>query len=360
MDEPDTKGTFGPEDLEAFPGAADDTGHEAVPEGAAGQPEDVDGRPEGAADGGQREEGRAAGADRTRPDPDRTPREPVGAAEVNPWNGPIDPAYGDPEPMPGSTKPRYRMGAGAVALIVVAVVVAAVAIAFAGPRLLGSSERDADELEAALSGADPLDHGPRDDAPGEDLPEELLGDGAGGGEPVDPDGLDASERAAWEAVDARLGALAAGDQVEMDLIASLVSEGFASQMGDLTLTDCGVDATEYARVMTEGLTYTIDDVYVGVEGDSALVSATVTCRDVFSVIDGFNAMMAAYKGSEEFETSTYEQDIERVGIMFMEAARIAPLNDGYRMDFVLAADGDGWAINESAWELELDYLFDVE
>ena len=127
----------------------------------------------------------------------------------------------------------------------------------------------------------------------------------------------------------------------------------------VSLEMCGVDPQEYARTMLDGLTYTIDSVYVSAEGDTALVSATVTCRDVFEVIDEFNAMMEAYTSSEAYEVSSLAEDYERVGIMFMEAARTAGMNDGYAMDIYLDRDGDTWTIDETMWEMELDYLFDV-
>ena len=56
----------------------------------------------------------------------------------------------------------------------------------------------------------------------------------------------------------------------------------------------------------------------------------------------------------------YLSDVERVGIMFMEAARRAPLNDGYAMDLVLLNVDGAWKIDEESWEADLDYLFDVE
>ncbi len=290
--------------------------------------------------------------------------------EVNPWNGPMDPSYGEGTP---AAKGRRGIGAGAVVAIGVIAVVIAVAIAFVGPHLLKPSEPARGD-DPVFEGIDPLDHDPldhdtfddgfADDIFGEDAEdiesylnegEDLAYSGA-----VSPEGLDEQERAIYDVADERLAALAAADPVETSLIAALVSEGFADQMEIFTLSDCGVDAEEYARVMLEDMSYTINDVYASYEDDAALVRVTVTCRDVFSVIDEFNTLMDVYKNSEEYAVSSYEEDVERVGIMFMEAARRAPLNDGYAMDLVLRNVDGAWKIDEENWEANLDYLFDVE
>ena len=295
-----------------------------------------------------------------------TPKEP----EVNPWNGPVDPSYGESAP---SAMDRRGIGTGVMVALGIVAVVIAVAIAFVGPHLLKPTE-PAREDDPVFEGIDPLDHDPLDhDTFDDDFADDIFGEDAediesylNEGEDlaysgaVSPEELDEQERAIYDVADERLAALAAADPVETSLIAALVSEGFADQMEIFTLSDCGVDAEEYARVMLEDMSYTINDVYASYEDDAALVRATVTCRDVFSVIDEFNTLMDVYKNSEEYAVSSYEEDVERVGIMFMEAARRAPLNDGYAMDLVLRNVDGTWKIDEESWEAELDYLFDVE
>lgn len=384
MDERDERDEGTLNDLECFPGATPTApatpdaplpsgglqegkvafGAEAASDAAPGQAAEAD----SAADAPSLAD--AAGADRSAApggdaapagQPARATGEPAASPvhsepEVNPWNGPVSPSYG--ETSPTAAAPRRGVNGAVVAVVAVAVVALAVVFALVGPHLLAPAEDDpADEV--LVENIDPLDH----DVPDPDLPEGLSEEDIEGlltGGSVDPATLDGAERAVFDTADARLAALAGADSVEMDLIGSLVSEGFAHQMEVFTLADCGVDPTEYARVMVEGLTYTIDSVYVGQAGDSALVHATVTCRDIYAVIDEFNAMMDAYTSSDEFQLATMEEDAERVGIMLMEAARRAPLNDGYAMDIVLRAEGDGWVVDENAWTSELDYLFDVE
>lgn len=290
--------------------------------------------------------------------------------EVNPWNGPVDPSYGEST---SAATGRRGIGTGVVVALGIVAVVLAVAIAFVGPHLLKPSEPARGD-DPVFEGIDPLDHDPldhdtfddgfADDIFGEDAEdiESYLNEGedlAYSGV-VSPEELDEQERAIYDVADERLAALAAADPVETSLIAALVSEGFADQMEIFTLSDCGVDAEEYARVMLEDMSYTINDVYASYEDDAALVRVTVTCRDVFSVIDEFNILMDVYKNSEEYAVSSYEEDIERVGIMFMEAARRAPLNDGYAMDLALRNVDGAWKIDEENWEANLDYLFDVE
>lgn len=365
-------------ELEVFPGAF---AAEELP--AAGEPSAAPETTEAPAEGTESEASAPAaeGADPAGPAAQTapvTPKEPEAnpwngpvdpdygkEPEVNPWNGPMDPSYGEGAP---AAKGRRGIGAGAVVAIGVIAVVLAVVIAFVGPHLLKPTE-PAREDDPVFEGIDPLDHDTFDD----DLADELFGKDAEDiesyldegedlayGDAVSPENLDEQERAIYDVADERLAALAAADPVETSLIAALVSEGFADQMEIFTLSDCGVDAEEYARVMLEDMSYTINDVYASYEDDAALVRVTVTCRDVFSVIDEFNMLMDVYKNSEEYAVSSYEEDVERVGIMFMEAARRAPLNDGYALDLVLRNVDGAWKIDEESWEADLDYLFDVE
>ena len=168
------------------------------------------------------------------------------------------------------------------------------------------------------------------------------------------------ERAAADVATERLELLANADPSMLTFIGDMVNEGFTSQMDGITLGDCGVDPTEYASIMLDGLTYEIDSVYVSDASGTAIVNVTVDCHDVFDMIDEFNAMLEAYTSSDEYNYTTAEEDMQRVGTMFLEAARVSDMNGGYDFAIDLERDGDTWVIDEESWEAEMDFLFDVE
>ena len=228
----------------------------------------------------------------------------------------------------------------AVGILVVLLVGAVAALGvLVVPKLLGTDETPRVE--------EITDDKQRDEAP--DLSEDATTNS--------PDG--ASEDALRADATDILDGLANADAASLSLIGDIVSEGFENQM-DLTLESCGVNPIDYASTMLEGFTYEIDSVYTGEDEDTALVTATIDCRDVFSLIDNFNTMLDAYVSSDAYQTSSVEEDMERVGYMFMESARTADMWGGYPLTLEFTRSGDSWELDEDAWEEELDYLFDVE
>ena len=168
-----------------------------------------------------------------------------------------------------------------------------------------------------------------------------------------------SEEQATLAAQAELDKLQNADPEALALVGAIVNEGFENQT-DETLEACGVDPEEYARIMLDGFSYTIDDVYVYESIGEATVYATVTCRDVFDLIDNYNYMLEAYMNSDDYAHTTYEEDCQRMGMIFIEAAEAAEMNDGYQMTIDLVYENGSWVVDEDTWESELDWLFDVE
>lgn len=244
----------------------------------------------------------------------------------NPWNGPTptanDAGYWDAAYEGERPHAPRRSGAGAA--VVIAVIAAAVVLVAAFvflPRVLSSRA------------------------------------GWSGGVPAEMTSF--SEEGARSAASAALDTLVNADEGQLELIGDLVDEGFENQM-DFPLAMCGVNATDYARTMLEGFSYEIDEVHLDSSEETAYVTATVEVRDVFSMIDMFNELLATYTSSEEYQTSTVAEDLERIGYIFMEAARTAEMNDDYPFALELSYEDGVWEVDEDAWEAELDYLFDVE
>ena len=265
------------------------------------------------------------------------PEQPPAYAQP-PAAGYAAPAQAD---MPTPVQPQKKSNAGLIVggiVGVLLVVVAIVLVAFVIPNLNSPS---------ASTGDVTVDEPAEPDAPADDPAEPSV--------PADGD----AEALVTAAAEAELDKLKNADPEALALVGDIVNEGFENQTGE-TLETCGVDPEGYARIMLENFSYTIDDVYVYESIDEATVYATVNCRDVFELIDNYNYMLEAYVNSEDYQYTTYEEDCQRMGMIFIEAAESAGMNGGYQMTIDLTYENGSWVIDEDQWESELDWLFDVE
>lgn len=265
------------------------------------------------------------------------PEQPPAYAQP-PATGYAAPAQAD---MPTPVQPQKKSSAGLIVGSIVGVllvVVAVVLVAFVIPNLNSPS---------ASTGDVTVDEPVEPDTPADDPAEPSV--------PADGD----AEALVTAAAEAELDKLKNADPEALALVGDIVNEGFESQTGE-TLETCGVDPEEYARIMLEDFSYTIDDVYVYESIDEATVYATVNCRDIFELIDNYNYMLEAYVNSEDYQYTTYEEDCQRMGMIFIEAAESAGMNGGYQMTIDLTYENGSWVIDEDQWESELDWLFDVE
>lgn len=304
----------------------------------------------------------AAGA----PMPPAAPQQPAPAPDQNPWNGQTSagytqpaswqipqqpPAYAQPDgTAPGAptqpapqppVPPAKKSNTGIIVGGIVGVLLVAVALILVLVVIPGLSEPSASTGDVTYD--EPMDDPADEPAPSysdEEVPDD-------------------SDEQATLAAQAELDKLQNADPEALALVGAIVNEGFENQT-DETLEACGVDPEEYARIMLDGFSYTIDDVYVYESIGEATVYATVTCRDVFDLIDNYNYMLEAYMDSDDFAHTTYEEDCQRMGMIFIEAAQSAEMNDGYQMTIDLVYENGSWVVDEDAWESELDWLFDVE
>lgn len=304
--------------------------------------------------------------------PPAVPQQPAPTPEQNPWNGQVGagytqpaswqipqqqtapqqpPAYAQPDgSAPGAptqpapqppAPPAKKSNTGIIVGGIVGVLLVAVALILVLVVIPGLSEPSASTGDVTYD--EPMDDPADEPAPSysdEEVPED-------------------SEEQATLAAQTELDKLQNADPEALALVGAIVNEGFENQT-DETLEACGVDPEEYARIMLDGFSYTIDDVYVYESIGEATVYATVTCRDVFDLIDNYNYMLEAYMDSDDFAHTTYEEDCQRMGMIFIEAAQSADMNDGYQMTIDLVYENGSWVVDEDAWESELDWLFDVE
>lgn len=166
----------------------------------------------------------------------------------------------------------------------------------------------------------------------------------------------ADEQEAVDALTARLDQYKSASDEAVAEIAALADKGFQEQTG-FTMADCGVDSAAYARAVLEGFDYEISLVSA-YEGDTdGFVSADVTCRDAWGVLDTLNAKITDYTSSDEYASTTQEQDMAKMGEMLMAAAQEAPLSDTNYFSVDLVNNGSGWEIDQTSWDTEIDYLF---
>lgn len=265
-------------------------------------------------------------------------QQPTQPTQAMPASGYTAPTQAAPQP---PVQPQKKSNGLIVGGIVGAllVVVAIVLVAFVIPNLNAPTASTGD-----VAYDEPYTDAPSAEDPSDDRDVPLEGD---------------QEAAVTAAVEAKLDGLANAESDALVLIGDITNEGFENQT-DESLQDCGVDPQEYAQIMLEGFTYTIDDVYVYESIGEATVYTTVTCRDVFDLIDNYNYMLDAYTNSDEFDKTTYEEDLQRMGMIFIEAAESAKMNDGYQMVIDLEYEDGAWVVDDDQWESELDWLFDVE
>ena len=191
---------------------------------------------------------------------------------------------------------------------------------------------------------------------------QLFSDGNAGS-----DDEEVAEAAARKAVEQKLDALVNGDAAEIAAIANLADSGFYEQIG-LTLSDVGVDADEYARWITDGMSYRIDNVvcgdevisYSSEENGTATVYVYITTRDVFAFLDDLGTLVDEFAVTPEANAiSSNEEAAVAMGDLFRAAMAASSHNDyttNYAM-FTLTKSGSSWVIDQGDWDYEIDYMF---
>ncbi len=176
---------------------------------------------------------------------------------------------------------------------------------------------------------------------------------------AEADGAADSEQAVRDAVAERLDAFKNGDAAAIDEVAGIIDGGWAQLMDGPTFTACGGDPDEYARMMLDGFDYTIGGIAIDPASGTATVEVFANVRDVFQVIDGFEAMVDEYRASDEYATSTLEEDNQRYAEMLIEAAGNAGYSSRYAFTLTLTEADGAWTLDEDTWGTEIDWLFNI-
>lgn len=165
------------------------------------------------------------------------------------------------------------------------------------------------------------------------------------------------EQAAIDMVSARLDGFKNKSDEAVNELATLVDAGFTEQTG-YSMQDCGVDPKDYVRAVLEGFDYEQSLVSANSEiSDEGFVSYDVTMRTALDVIGTMNDKINEYTSSDEYATTTTEQDMAKMGEIIMEAASETELSDYNYLSVDINYENGQWVIDEDSWNDEIDWLF---
>ncbi len=167
-----------------------------------------------------------------------------------------------------------------------------------------------------------------------------------------------SEMAAYNAVVQRFEALKAGNPAVVAPIASIASEGFQKALG-FTMEECGIDPAQYVQLMASDLTCDIDLIVTKDTEDTGLVTAKVTMRSVFAVLDNYNARIQTLDRTSATLGMSDEQVRARLGEEFLAAVTETTETVSDNATFNMVFLNGTWVIDQDSWDLEMDYLFGV-
>lgn len=168
--------------------------------------------------------------------------------------------------------------------------------------------------------------------------------------------LAAAEQEVSELVSAQFGLLAGGDAEVLALVGDVANQGFKEGTG-LTLEECGIDPLDYARAITEGLSFRVDEV-VFYDEATGYAGVHVNCKDIFEVYSLFYERADTFAQSAEAQSMTDEEYNAHVGEILMDVIDQVSVVEEINWAIIDVELVDGaWSINQETWEFELDYMF---
>lgn len=167
-----------------------------------------------------------------------------------------------------------------------------------------------------------------------------------------PSVSEAEPSSAEAALIAKMNTLVSISDADIQKIAAMADEDAGEQFD--TLTNMGVNPEDYARWMTEGITYEV--INVRESGDSASSIVYIHVRDVFQLLQSFSDKVSAYIDSPEFRAASLNDSLAYVGNLFRESMDEVDytVNTAF---FELEKENGEWVVDEDDWEFEIDYMF---
>ncbi len=167
-----------------------------------------------------------------------------------------------------------------------------------------------------------------------------------------------AEAAAQAAVEAKLKMLVNPDDAFIKEIAKLADDGFYEQT-EMHLSDIGVNPEDYARWITEGITYEIESVSIAESSGTGTVCANIKTRDVFAFLEDFSNGLSEYENSEAYANAASESEVKDTFGKMFQFSMDATAKE-YTTDYaVLSVEkkGGSWQVEQDSWDFEIDYLF---
>ena len=167
-----------------------------------------------------------------------------------------------------------------------------------------------------------------------------------------------AEAAAQAAVEAQLKMLVNPDDAFIKEIAKLADDGFYEQT-EMHLSDIGVNPEDYARWITEGITYEIESVSIAESSGTGTVCANIKTRDVFAFLEDFSNGLSEYENSEAYANAASESEVKDTFGKMFQFSMDATAKE-YTTDYaVLSVEkkGGSWQVEQDSWDFEIDYLF---
>lgn len=165
------------------------------------------------------------------------------------------------------------------------------------------------------------------------------------------------EKAAAQPVDDLMKQIQDQDQTMLDQIATTYDADF-DELYDFSITDMGLDPVAVARWATSDFSYSYDSATVFSDG-TASVYVDATMRDSNELMFRFADLVNEYTSSDEYQTSTKEEDLAKLGELFQQAMDETTETTSAYVGLDLTQKSGVWTIDEDSWEDEFDYLFSV-
>lgn len=165
------------------------------------------------------------------------------------------------------------------------------------------------------------------------------------------------EKAAAQPVDDLMKQIQDQDQAMLDQIAAAYDADF-DELYDFSITDMGLDPVTVAQWATSDFSYSYDSATVFSDG-TASVYVDATIRDSYELMSRFADLVNEYTSSDEYQTSTQEEDLAKLGELLQQAMDETTETTSAYVGLDLTQESGTWTIDEDSWEDEFDYLFSI-
>lgn len=148
-----------------------------------------------------------------------------------------------------------------------------------------------------------------------------------------------------------------GDSAMLQEIANIADNGFYSEL-EFHMSDCGYDPMDYAKGMTAGFSYEIENIVLNTDEGTGWIGVNVDAKDVFAVLEAFENDIDALDASGKATSMTEAEIKAEFGSMLSDAVNSASIAEDVNYAIIDVELVDGvWKVDLDSWNFELDYMF---